>query len=265
MTNPSADVLTAYLSSGETITGTAGHPVFANGEWVLFDSLRYGDTLMSVQEITKCASKSSSTKASSSDDTRFERMADRRYYRPHAGHVRNGVSSLHREIWRDHFGPIPDGHHIHHIDGNPDNNDIENLNASRLAIISAITGTSHHLIASSPNSKRLGCCRRAASVRCWQQPQSGIVSMANVHGKAVPVERKCEQCGGSTPISRSRENASSAPTNASRHGVAPVASMMKIAPALFAGRRSGINKFFTARTCSRVCGARSHRPSGGRI
>ena len=28
MTNPSADVLTAYLSSGETITGTAGHPVF---------------------------------------------------------------------------------------------------------------------------------------------------------------------------------------------------------------------------------------------
>ena len=34
---------------------------------------------------------------------------------------------LHRRIYTDNFGDIPDGHHIHHIDGNPLNNDPSNL------------------------------------------------------------------------------------------------------------------------------------------
>ncbi len=33
----------------------------------------------------------------------------------------------HRIIWEEHHGPIPDGHLIHHIDGNPRNNTLENL------------------------------------------------------------------------------------------------------------------------------------------
>jgi hypothetical protein len=35
--------------------------------------------------------------------------------------------SNYRKIYEDHFGKIPDGYHIHHIDGNPLNNDISNL------------------------------------------------------------------------------------------------------------------------------------------
>ena len=35
--------------------------------------------------------------------------------------------SLHRAIWRSVHGEIPDGHHIHHKDGNPNNNDVSNL------------------------------------------------------------------------------------------------------------------------------------------
>lgn len=34
---------------------------------------------------------------------------------------------LHRQIWIDIYGPIPDKHSIHHKDGNPENNFIENL------------------------------------------------------------------------------------------------------------------------------------------
>jgi hypothetical protein len=34
---------------------------------------------------------------------------------------------LHRLIWEDMFGPIPEGHVIHHIDGNPINNTLFNL------------------------------------------------------------------------------------------------------------------------------------------
>lgn len=53
--------------------------------------------------------------------------AHRNYYRPHAGHIRAGVGHLHQEIWKDAHGPIPEGHQIHHRDGNPLNNSLDNL------------------------------------------------------------------------------------------------------------------------------------------
>lgn len=34
---------------------------------------------------------------------------------------------LHREVWKYHNGDIPKGYHVHHIDGNTHNNQIENL------------------------------------------------------------------------------------------------------------------------------------------
>ena len=46
--------------------------------------------------------------------------AHRRYF------ARAGAR-LHRDVWIFHNGPIPDGMHIHHIDGNTANNDISNL------------------------------------------------------------------------------------------------------------------------------------------
>lgn len=55
------------------------------------------------------------------------RRSHRSYYSPNASARRRGIQALHQEIWKAHHGPIPDGHHIHHIDGNPLNNAIENL------------------------------------------------------------------------------------------------------------------------------------------
>lgn len=37
--------------------------------------------------------------------------------------------ALHRQKWMDEHGEIPDGHVIHHVDDDPLNNDIENLEA----------------------------------------------------------------------------------------------------------------------------------------
>lgn len=34
---------------------------------------------------------------------------------------------LHQQIYMDSYGPIPKGYHVHHKDGNPENNDISNL------------------------------------------------------------------------------------------------------------------------------------------
>ena len=38
-----------------------------------------------------------------------------------------GKGFLHRDVWEFHNGPIPENHHVHHIDGNHNNNDISNL------------------------------------------------------------------------------------------------------------------------------------------
>lgn len=52
----------------------------------------------------------------------------RRYYYRHDKWKESPVA-LHRQIWIDNHGPIPEGWDIHHKDGNPDNNSIENLEA----------------------------------------------------------------------------------------------------------------------------------------
>src|SRR6478609_5090332 len=41
--------------------------------------------------------------------------------------VREEHSNLHRAIWAHHHGPIPEGHHIHHRNGDTKDNRIENL------------------------------------------------------------------------------------------------------------------------------------------
>lgn len=53
----------------------------------------------------------------------------RNYYRPHSAHCAKGVQALHQEVWKAAHGPIPEGLVIHHKDGNPSNNALENLEA----------------------------------------------------------------------------------------------------------------------------------------
>ena len=56
-----------------------------------------------------------------------DKREHRLYYKPHAGHIRNGIQALHQEVWKSAFGDIPEGYHIHHRDGNALNNEIDNL------------------------------------------------------------------------------------------------------------------------------------------
>jgi hypothetical protein len=56
-----------------------------------------------------------------------KQWSHRMYYRPGIANVRAGYKHLHQDIWRRAHGEIPAGHNIHHKDGNPLNNSVENL------------------------------------------------------------------------------------------------------------------------------------------
>lgn len=61
---------------------------------------------------------------------KFQEIGEHRFCRDdRTGYYRNGTHSLlaHRYAWELRNGPIPDGYHIHHIDGDRGNNEPENL------------------------------------------------------------------------------------------------------------------------------------------
>lgn len=68
------------------------------------------------------------------DEVKFNGLVYRRYpngKHPNYFYNKKGrkrvVRILHRDIYEFYKGPIPDGYVIHHVDGNPLNNSIENL------------------------------------------------------------------------------------------------------------------------------------------
>lgn len=62
------------------------------------------------------------------DGTKFYRYPDSPK-RTHRVYYQNQGRILHREIWKKANGPIPRGYEVHHKDGNPLNNAVENLEA----------------------------------------------------------------------------------------------------------------------------------------
>ncbi len=65
-----------------------------------------------------------------------KQSSDRNYFTCGLGDRHRGYSRLHRDIWKAHHGPIPDGYDVDHIDGDPLNNAVGNLQA--------ITESEHH-------------------------------------------------------------------------------------------------------------------------
>jgi hypothetical protein len=127
-----------------------------------------------------------------------KQWSHRVYYTPHAGHRKRGVGALHQEVWKWNHGPIPDGHEINHIDGDPLNNAVENLEC--------ITKADHdlrHKAACSRRQRSAGGLSqlRAASdkARDWHKSEAGR-EWHRRNGRLAWKKRervsvKCEQCG----------------------------------------------------------------------
>ncbi len=227
MTNPSAEVMTVYLSNGKSITGTGGHPVFANGQWVLLNELRYGDILMETKEMSSCELKPSSIAVSSSDDIQNQRTS---VTGSTIGHTPGtSVAAFKRCIGKS--GRITTGQYRTDTTSTtstatPITTISRILCAFRQAITSAITAASRHL---SVNWSTLNLSVTLPLNGMAPTPAlSGIVSTASVHGQSDSrfVEPASNVASNMT-TSLAGLNRGSALISAGQHTAAHPVSMMK--------------------------------------
>ena len=103
-------------------------------------------------------------------------------------YFRNGNTYLHRFVWERAHGPIPKGKVIHHIDGNPGNNEVSNLECVSLR---------EHIV----DRHGLESIRKAIALApLWHRSEEGrtVHSDASRRGwsRKAEVDRTCQHCGG---------------------------------------------------------------------
>ena len=75
------------------------------------------------------------------------------YYK--ADHTKYGGVTMHRYVWQKHNGVIPDGFHVHHIDGDKANNSIANLEMLSASAHSTHHGVTNARVGSDANMRQL--------------------------------------------------------------------------------------------------------------
>lgn len=120
-----------------------------------------------------------------------ENRTDRVYFSPGIADRQRGVGRLHQEVWKSHYGEIPEGHHIHHIDGAPLNNDITNLQClpydEHLKEHPIPGGSPEHMARIQELAKEW---HGSAEGRAWHSEHA----KRNLALRA-PISKSCEQCG----------------------------------------------------------------------
>ena len=116
------------------------------------------------------------------------------YYRRHEW-SKPGPSNLHRAIWEDAYGPIPEGYEIHHVDGDVFNNRVTNLQC-----VHAVEHQREHALerhAAGLMAPPTDECRARAAE--WHKSEDGR-AWHREHAKQSWVDREwsarcCNECG----------------------------------------------------------------------
>lgn len=171
----------------------------------------------------------------------YRRYPGRLYYNPGGGKISRGGTSLHRQVWLDAGNVIPKGWHVHHIDGNHDNNDISNLAClpanehSRMHVVERLSG-------------ELG--RRLAD---WRSSDIGRATLQDnarkMRARTPEREFSCGHCGGAFHTRHPRQRFCS--EACSERANAPLSLACEICGAEFRAKRNARKQ---VRTCSYSCG-----------
>lgn len=184
-----------------------------------------------------------------------ENWADRSYFTPGIADRQRGVKRLHQELWRSIHGPIPDGCDIHHADGNPLNNDPDNL--------VCLDSNDHQRSHNHPgNPDKLNEVRHLAAA--WHRSEEGR-KWHSEHAKWTwkvrkPLTKVCDQCGESFETLARRDSdrfCSNACKSAWRRdsGIDDEQRTCEVC-----GTEFTVNKYYKKRTCSRSCARRLVTP-----
>ena len=174
----------------------------------------------------------------------------------------NGDKRLHRVVYEDHHGPIPEGHHIHHKDHDRHNNAIENLE-----LMTASDHLSYHR-SLQPDIEFSQAARDAAAE--WHGSEEGRAwhkEHYEAHAHLLHKKGKftCKHCGTDyeAVISYTHGNdyCSNKCKTAARlkSGVDDVVRVCVVCSTEFT-----INKYVKTETCSKSCGAKLSWKSRGK-
>lgn len=119
------------------------------------------------------------------------------YYK--ADHEKYGGITMHRYVWQKHNGDIPDGMHVHHIDGDKSNNSIGNLELLTASDHSTHHGDTNTWVGSDANKRQLAGINHKA--KAWHSSPEGL-EWHRKNGIAAWAFRKkhvknCTECGKS--------------------------------------------------------------------
>jgi hypothetical protein len=182
------------------------------------------------------------------------RPSDRVYFRPQGGLIKQGVESLHRELWKAHHGPIPAGWQVHHKDGNALNNDPANLDCMPAGL--------HHQHHAQHLSEEARARAWIAQIRplaaAWHRSKAGRQwhrkQMRRVWAEKTPQPYACTLCG--------KVASSLAPvqprfcTNACKSAARRQAGVDDVdRVCVHCGDTFRVNRYAPTQTCSRSCSA----------
>ena len=163
---------------------------------------------------------------------------------------------LHVYVWETERGPIPDGYHVHHIDHNPDHNEIENLQ-----LISKSEHLAYHSNLQDKEWARRNLAenaRPAASI--WHGSEEGR-AWHSEHGKKVmevcladTVELICQFCGKPYTVPRYISDGSRFCSNNCKSAWRRKAGLDNFEQTCaICGKKFLTNKYSPARYCSDEC------------
>lgn len=175
---------------------------------------------------------------------------------------------LHRDVYEAAHGPIPAGHVVHHVDGNPLNNEPANLATMPMREHSGMHTS--ELMADPKLRARarefMDMAREKANE--WHRSSAGR-EWHSEHGRAMWVDRKpepraCEQCGA---VYETRDRSVSKFCSNNCKSAARRASGVDNVEreCIACGGKFMVNRYEKTRSCSRVCGKRSADQTRARL